>query len=176
MGRCLAPTEPCAFKGVFRRGKFACRMVLILYVDDILIGCDTPHGLENLRDAFLDRASKIKITGQLNPDQPGTITCLGREITRFASRNFYMRDPTSYLYECLANASQTDTPPQVDLEKGTSDKGNEPLSAEPASKYRSILGRVAWYCHTQQEILRFVSILSTGQSVPLHKIELSIVY
>jgi hypothetical protein len=69
-------------------------MVLILYVDDILIGCDTPHGLENLRDAFLDRASKIKITGQLNPDQPGTITCLGREITRFAGRNFYMRDPT----------------------------------------------------------------------------------
>ena len=174
-GLLSCPTEPCAFKGVFRRGKFSCRMVLILYVDDILVGCDSPHGLENLRDAFLDRVSKVKITGQLNPDQPGTIIFLGREITRFAgSKNLYMRVPTSYLYECLANVSQTDTPPQIDLEKDTSDKGNEPLSAEAASKYRSILGRVAWYCQTRQDLLRFVSILSTGQSVPLHKHEIGL--
>ena len=95
-------------------------MVLILYVDDILVGCDSPHGLENLGDAFLDRVSKSKITGQLNPDQPGTITFLGRELIRFAgSKNLDVRVPTSYLYECLANVSQTDTPPQIDLEKDT---------------------------------------------------------
>ena len=110
-GLVSCPTGPCAFKGVFCRGRFSCRMVLLLYVDDILVGCDSPHGLENLRDAFLHSVSKSKITGQLNPDQPGTITFLGREPTCFAGSK---------------NLSQTDTPPQIDLEKILVTRGMNP--------------------------------------------------
>ena len=166
------PTEPCVFQGTFKRGSFSCEMSLVLYVDDVLVGCSDSQGISELREAFLEKVAKIKVTGGIKPSEPGSITFLGREVARFpGSDSMFMRVPPVYLKECVSHVSATEVPPQLELEKMTSDLDNTPLSPEAASKYRSVLGRLAWFCQTRLDLLRYVSILSTGQATPLHKHE-----
>lgn len=168
------PSEPCLFSGVFRRNKFSCRMSLCIYVDDILVTCDDARAFEYLRDAFQERVQKIKICGILHPDKDGKITFLGREIIRTKkSKSLYVRAPTDYLKGHLEGVSATDVPPQLKLEKSTTELDETPLSAEAATKYRAILGKIAWFAQSRCDLLHFISILSVGQATPLHKHEIA---
>ena len=161
-------SESCVFIGTFRRNNFECQMALVIYVDDLLVGTSRPDGAKYLKEAFLESVEKIKITGELPVGKPGTVKFLGREISRFSgSDDLHMRVPVDYLYECVKDLSPTPIPPKLDLDE----KDNEVLTPESASRYRSILGRVAWWGQSNSHFLRFMSMLATGQATPSHKHE-----
>ena len=165
------PSETCTFKGEFVRGSFKCQMILVIYVDDVLMGCSDERGPHELKSAFLTRVEKIKITGELPLGKPGTLKFLGREITRYEGTNdLFMRVPPEYLQEVVKDLSSTPIPPKFDLDKAEG-KENEQLTPEAASRYRSILGRVAWWIQSNLHLLRFASLLATGQAVPCFKHE-----
>ena len=136
-------------------------MALVIYVDDLLVGTSHHDGAKYLKEAFLESVEKIKITGELPVGKPGTVKFLGREISRFSgSDDLHMRVPVDYLYECVKDLSATPIPPKLDLDE----KDNEVLTPESASRYRSILGRVAWWGQSNSHFLRFMSMLATGQA------------
>ena len=155
-----SPSETRTFKGRFTRGSFSCQMVLVIYVDDVLMGCSDEKGPQELKNAFLTRVEKIKITGELPRGKVGTLKFLGREITRFeGSDDVFMRVPPEYLQEVVKDLSSTPIPPKFELEKAEG-KENDHLTPEAASNYRSILGRIAWWIQSNVHLLRFASLLS----------------
>ena len=161
-------SESCVFMGKFTRGKFSSEVALVIYVDDVLVGCDNKDAIDEIRLAFLSRVEKIKVTGHLPLHQDGKVKFLGREITRQkGSDDLRMRVPVDYLYDCVKDLTSTPIPPKLDLDE----KDSEVLTPESASRYRSILGRVAWWGQSNSHLLRFMSMLATGQATPTHKHE-----
>ena len=174
-GLSACPGEPCVFRGKFRKNSFFCNMALVIYVDDILVSFDREGALEHLREAFQEKVQKVKLCGQIGIKEEGKVTFLGREIARRkGSDSLFIRVPPSYLEEVTENMTAKEIPPQLDLQKQTSEADNKPLTAEAASMYRTILGKVAWWAQTRVDVLRYISILSTGQSTPLHKHEIGL--
>ena len=77
-------------------------MSLVIHVDDLLVGTSHPDGAKYLKEAFLSRVEKIKITGEIPLGKAGSVKFLGREISRFSgSGDLHMRVPVDYVYECV---------------------------------------------------------------------------
>lgn len=169
------PSEPCLFSGKFKRGSFSCKMSLCVYADDLLVTCSDARAFEHLREAFQEKVQKIKLCGILHPRQNGKITFLGGEIIRTeSSQSLYVRVPTDYLRDLLQEVTPTDVPPQIKFEKNVNSQDDTPLSPEAATRYRAVLGKIAWYAQSRCDLLHFISLLSVGQATPLHKHEVAL--
>ena len=148
-------TEPCVFAGS--------GVCIIVYVDDVLIGGTTMQDTQRIRDR-LTRTLKVKTTGVID-DKGGKLVFLGREIVR-VEKILKMRIPPGYLddvYEMYGISKGTDTPPDFLKEC----QGESPvLTGDAATRYRSALGKIAWFCQTRFDMSRFVSILAQGQKEP----------
>ena len=172
-GLSSCPGEPCVFRGKFQRKSFSCKMALVIYVDDILVGFDRSGALEELRDAFQEKVQKVKICGEIRQKAEGSVTFLGRTIARRKDNDsLFIRIPPQYLQELCEPLTSTTIPPDLEqLHKKCSEQDEQPLSNEAASEYRTMLGKIAWWAQSRVDILRFISILSTGQAQPQHKHE-----
>ena len=152
---CQSQTEPCVFAGN--------EVCIIVYVDDVLIGGTTMQDTQRIRDR-LTRTLKVKTTGVID-DQGGKLVFLGREIVR-VERILKMRIPPGYLddvYQMFSITKSSEVPPDILKEC----EGESPiLSGEAATRYRSALGKIAWFCQTRFDMSRFVSILAQGQKEP----------
>ena len=165
LGLKACPSDPCLFCGRLEDGT---GVVALLYVDDILIGAQSPDAIYAVKDAF-ERHVKTKLTGILSNDSGdgGSLVFLGRTLKRGkGERNVSMRVHPSYLQSIFDefDVKPSETPPNIatDLEK----KDGTPLSDEAANRYRRILGRIAWWAQTRVDHARFISMLSVGQAIP----------
>lgn len=103
-------SESCVFMGQFTRGNFTSEVALVIYVDDVLVGCDNKDAIDEIRLAFLSRVEKIKVTGHLPLHQDGRVKFLGREIIRQkGSDDLLMRVPCDYLQEICRDLTPTNT-------------------------------------------------------------------
>ena len=161
------PSDPCIFRGEFKKDKFRAQMILVIYVDDLLLGSDHPDAAVYVKAAFLERVAKIKIQGEVLFGKTGSLTSLGREVKRQSdSESVYVRVPPTYLQDILRELKATPVPPGSIEGKIEGDDLIE-LDTEAASTFRTKLGKLAWYTQTRLDLLRFTSVLATGQSKPL---------
>ena len=159
------PSDPCLFAGRLR-GEIG--TVAILYVDDVLVASQHEEGIHIIKGA-LDSKVKTKLTGLISNStgEGGSLTFLGRTIRRGkGEQQVTMRVAPDYLESIFQefDVKPSETPPNIgtDLEK----KDGIPLSDEAATRYRRILGRVAWWAQTRVDHARFISMLSVGQAIP----------
>ena len=137
---------------------------VLVYVDDILVCSTCPEAHLLIQEALLKVVTKVKITGECFFEKGGTLTFLGRELTRKPhGEQIFLRVPTDYLRELVQDLAPSPVPPNIlqDLEKSTPE-----LSSEEASIYRSQLGRLSWWMQSRPDMLRFSSLLAQGQSKP----------
>ena len=152
-------------------------IVLLAYVDDLLVVCPKEAtGLAFL--AELQKHLKVRHTGTLLPSSLGSsrIDFLGRVLERFAGdRAIYMSMPPDYLQPCFDAfqiSKASDSVPGIDkILEDDSSAANVQLSPEATTRYRSVLGRLAWFAQVRGDLSIFVMLLSTGQSCPLFKHE-----
>ena len=164
-----SPTETTIFSGqVEVEGKLWHTCVLI-YVDDILVISKHSKVHEVLVGAFKKVVRKVKITGNVSASEGGTLTFLGKQVMRKpGSPTIYLRVGPEYLKELCEPLTASETPPDIlkDLEKKDNSEQDKELSEQEASKYRSILGRVAWWIQSRPDLSRFGSLLAQGQKTP----------
>ena len=111
-------------------------------------------------------------TGILHPRQPGKLNFLGREISRDHTGCICIRVHPEYLKELVADLKPSEVPPDLAKECGLIDaEACTSLDPERASKFRSDLGRVAWWLQTRPDLARHGSLLAQGQSQPCRKHE-----
>ena len=162
-------TEPCVFAG--RLQKLG-RVYVLVYVDDLLVIGDSVLACDTVRIALLKHVSKVKTTGTLHPRQPGKLNFLGREISRDHTGCICIRVHPEYLKELVADLKPSEVPPDLAKECGLLDaEACTSLDPERASKFRSDLGRVAWWLQTRPDLARHGSLLAQGQSQPCRKHE-----
>ena len=117
----------------------------------------------------------MKICGEVRKKEEGFVTFLGRTIARRSNNDsLFIRVPPQYLQELCEPLTSTTIPPELELHKKCSEQDEQPLSNEAASEYRTTLGKIAWWAQSRVDILRFISILSTGQAQAQHKHEVGI--
>ena len=166
-GLSSCPEEPCIFKGKFKTKGFTAEVVLVIYVDDILIGSSHPDAKDYVVEAFMTKVQKVKVTGFIAAGQEGKVTFLGREICRLKGRtDLLMRVPTDYLRGICEELSETDTPPKS-IENKIEGSDLEPLDPNQAADFRTKLGKLAWFTQTRLDLLRYTSVLASGQAQPL---------
>lgn len=174
----VCPTESTVFKGIFNDGEISVFMALICYVDDLLVVSPDPRAPQCVQKMLRRKVEKVKVTGCIPPQSVGVLHFLGREISRTEDLILRVRVPTPYLQELTQDLSATDTPPNLDaLGEPMSYEDSAALSEKKANKYRSDLGRLAWWTQSRPDFLRYTSLLSTGQQKPtvaheraLHKV------
>ena len=124
---------------------------------------------EVLVEAFKKVVRKVKITGSVSATEGGSLTFLGKQISRKpGSPTIYLRVGPDNLKELCEPLASSETPPDIlkDLEKKDNQEQEKELPETEASKYRSILGRVAWWIQSRPDLSRFGSLLAQGQKKP----------
>ena len=160
------PTEPSVFEGTLT-GK---RFLMLCYVDDLIL-CGCAEAIRLVTDT-LNSDLKIKETGRIS-QSGGKIVFLGREIERHGE-HLRMRVPPTYMESLFETDFCKDlkaltTPPDIVkiIENGRADPEKDHfLSDSAASRYRAVLGRIAWWGQSRPDLSRWMSILSQGQSKP----------
>ena len=149
----------------------------LVYVDDLLVGALSPRGIDDVRSA-LSASLKVKTTGSITSSRGvgGKLMFLGREVIGPQhSSSMLVRVPPSYLEDLFTNEpfcsdlKASPVPPDLlaILEKGHRDPTTVTvLSEEAASRYKKIVGKLAWWCQSRPDHSRFLSLLATGQSDP----------
>ena len=169
LGLRACETEKTVFTGWFAFEGDQFYMVLLVYVDDLMIGCLSTRAARHFV-SLLAQKVKIKVTGILSVD--GKVEFLGRRIRKDPETGGILVSlPEAYFhstYQAYGIKKSSATPP--DLRK-ILDDGMEsqqtPLSPEASSRYRSAVGKVAWGAQTRVDLTYFISVLSRGQSQPL---------
>ena len=150
------PFEPCLYIGRSELG-FCC---IVCYVDDLLMGSSSKALFQKVFDEIM-KCVKVRQTGFIGVKEGGSLKFLGRLLYRtLKSVKLYMQVDPTY----RDGAFQ-----ELDLEKT---KGTDIIpdlknhSAEAHSRYRRVLGRLAWLAQTRQDLLLHCSLLASGQASP----------
>ena len=150
---------------------------MLVYVDDLLVSSLSPKGIEDVRSS-LETSLKVKTTGAISSSrgEGGSLMFLGRQVIRpQKSPNVFVRVPPQYLEELFTNEpfcadlKASPVPPDLlaILEKGQKDPASvNILSDEAASRYKKIVGKLAWRAQSRPDHARFISLLATGQADP----------
>ena len=162
--------EPCLFSGRVECEGENGRALCLVYVDDLLIVCDSGK-VENMILNSIRKRVSLKVTGQILPDREGggTISFIGRTVRRWphqSSVEVFVK--ASYLDSCFDAyqvRTRSTTMPNIanTLEQSSS---SPPLSAEAYSKFRRVLGKLLWYCQTRQDLKLPIGLISTQQASP----------
>ena len=140
------------------------RVIVVIYVDDLLVGSISLKGVSDVREALQEKL-KVKTTGTL-----------GQHIVRpVGSSDILLRVPPEYLKGLFMSdpfccgPKSSDTPPDLlqVLEKGVKDHNCvQPLSDEAAARYKRVIGKLSWWAQSRPDQAGFLSILATGQGTP----------
>lgn len=159
-------SEPTVF--AWKGEKSGDLVLLLAYVDDILMF----GKMDRLRKmaSSLQAAYKVKVTGELEHGKVGKVEFLGREIARETEGGcLTLGLPVGYwdgIEEAAGYAiAAVESPPT--LKTVLEVKGeDEDLGVEEAGRFRSVLGKLAWYALTCPPLLWYVSFLSSYQHKP----------
>ena len=161
-------TEPCLYGGVIDGSP----TLLLCYVDDLLIASSTDKAFHRVFKE-LSKHVKVRETGRiaLGKDGGGSLKFLGRVISRRASSpSLVMQVDPSYMDAACEEfgikvPKGVVGPPHIKPSlEATS--GESPISPEAHSRYRRVLGRLAWLAQTRMDLLHYTSLLASGQAEP----------
>ena len=144
------------------------KAIVLVYVDDCLVA-GKPSTCKWIIEA-LKAAYEIKETGELQRGASGRLDFLGREIRRdggvltLGLPKAYWED-IEQLSPCKA-LKPTTTPPDLS-QFALSESESSPLSNEAASRFRSVLGKLAWLSLGNPALQYFVHWLSSYRARPL---------
>ena len=168
VGLACSTTEPCLYGGVIDGSP----TLLLCYVDDLLIASSTDKAFHRVFKE-LSKHVKVRETGRiaLGKDGGGSLKFLGRVISRRAgSPSLVMQVDPSYMDAACEEfgikvpkgvVGPPDIKPNLEV---TSEES--PISPEAHSRYRRVLGRLAWLAQTRMDLLHYTSLLASGQSEP----------
>ena len=168
VGLACSTTEPCLYGGVIDGSP----TLLLCYVDDLLIASSTDKAFHRVFKE-LSKHVKVRETGRiaLGKDGGGSLKFLGRVISRRAgSPSLVMQVDPSYMDAACEEfgikvpkgvVGRPDIKPNLEA---TSEES--PISPEAHSRYRRVLGRLAWLAQTRMDLLHYTSLLASGQSEP----------
>ena len=172
VGVISCPSEPTVLCGITKRSRSG--TVVLVYVDDLIVGSEFPGGLVEIREALGSRV-KVKVTGEMSNSSGsgGTLLFLGKTIQRpELSNELMMRVDPSYLKSALeewGDLKATRVPPDIlhDLERSAKDpSAASELSPEASTRYRRVLGRVMWWGQSRPDFARHLSLLASGMAKP----------
>ena len=161
-------TEPCLYGGVIDGSP----TLLLCYVDDLLIASSSDKAFHRVFKE-LSKHVKVRETGKisLSKEGGGSLKFLGRMISRQSgSPTLVMQVDASYMDGACEEfgikvpkgvASPPDIKPSLEATVEES-----PISPEAHSRYRRVLGRLAWLAQTRMDLLHYTSLLASGQSEP----------
>ena len=161
-------TEPCLYGGVIDGSP----TLLLCYVDDLLIASSSDKAFHRVFKE-LSKHVKVRETGKisLSKEGGGSLKFLGRMISRQSgSPTLVMQVDASYMDGACEDfgikvpkgvASPPDIKPSLEATVEES-----PISPEAHSRYRRVLGRLAWLAQTRMDLLHYTSLLASGQSEP----------
>ena len=153
VGLACSTTEPCLYGGVIDGSP----TLLLCYVDDLLIASSTDKAFHRVFKE-LSKHVKVRETGRiaLGKDGGGSLKFLGRVISRRASSpSLVMQVDPSYMDAACEEFG-------IKVPKGV----ESPISPEAHSRYRRVLGRLAWLAQTRMDLLHYTSLLASGQAEP----------
>ena len=168
VGLACSTTEPCLYGGVIDGSP----TLLLCYVDDLLIASSTDKAFHRMFKE-LSKHVKVRETGRiaLGKDGGGSLKFLGRVISRRAgSPSLVMQVDPSYM-DAACEEFGIKVPKGVvgppDIKPNLEATSEEsPISPEAHSRYRRVLGRLAWLAQTRMDLLHYTSLLASGQSEP----------
>ena len=176
-GLLKCPSEQTILAGVTKKSNSP--SIVLVYVDDLLVGSLSPRGIQDIRGA-LEESLKVKTTGMITSasKEGGRITSLGREIIRpNQSDRLLVWVPPSYLEELFVDdpfcqdLKGSPVPPDLLQILEKAHRSPETITilseeSEAASRYKRIAGKLAWCSQTRPDHARFISLLARGQSDP----------
>ena len=168
VGLACSTTEPCLYGGVIDGSP----TLLLCYVDDLLIASSTDKAFHRVFKE-LSKHVKVRETGRiaLGKDGGGSLKFLGRVISRRASSpSLVMQVDPSYM-DAACEEFGIKVPKGVvgppDIKPSLEATSEEsPISPEAHSRYRRVLGRLAWLAQTRMDLLHYTSLLASGQAEP----------
>eukprot|EP00434_Breviolum_minutum_P033958 symbB.v1.2.030050.t1/scaffold3346.1/size69245/5 len=168
VGLACSTTEPCLYGGVIDGSP----TLLLCYVDDLLIASSTDKAFHRVFKE-LSKHVKVRETGRiaLGKDGGGSLKFLGRVISRRAGfPSLVMQVDPSYM-DAACEEFGIKVPKGVvgppDIKPNLEATSEEsPISPEAHSRYRRVLGRLAWLAQTRMDLLHYTSLLASGQSEP----------
>ena len=168
VGLACSTTEPCLYGGVIDGSP----TLLLCYVDDLLIASSTDKAFHRVFKE-LSKHVKVRETGRiaLGKDGGGSLKFLGRVISRRAgSPSLVMQVEPSYM-DAACEEFGIKVPKGVvgppDIKPNLEATSEEsPISPEAHSRYRRVLGRLAWLAQTRMDLLHYTSLLASGQAEP----------
>ena len=142
----FTPTSEATVFRFFLDGWGIC--LILIYVDDLLavgtqVVCEWAL-------AELGRKYEIKLTGRLPSGEPGYLEFLGREIRReSAGGNLSLGLPPSYFDSIEACSGwHVKASPKPPVLRKLVVENDAQLDVESASRYRTVLGKLAWFALT----------------------------
>ena len=160
--------EPCLFSGLVD----GVECLVLLYVDDVLIACPDRKVIDKIFAAFQSKVP-TKLTGRVfgSKGGGGHLRFLGRNIERRPGETtLTLFVDASYLDSCYddyklsGRGSGSAAFPDI---RAILEKSNSPvLSAEAHARFRRVLGKLAWFAQTREDLHIAISLVSVGQSVP----------
>ena len=179
LGMTSDETEPCLYQGVIRdkKGREIGSSVLLVYVDDILVGSSNQETEEMITKAIA-AVVPVKVTGQILPGDEGggELDFLGRKIYKSPKADqLAMYVSPSYLDSSFAEydikkGSQAAPDVAAQLEK-TDEASGQRLSPEAYQRFRRCLGRLLWLSQSRQEIKLWLSLIGVKQADPTQSTE-----
>ena len=168
--------DPTVLQGCLTLGSQVFRVLVMLYVDDLLLASSSRSAIEHLVSRMSERF-KVKVTGALDALQVGALQFLGRKIWRevvsgpllFGVSEEFEKKLMSH--EFLAGLKPTKVPPNLRPLQDLPVEDRAPLTAEGSSRYRSVLGLLAWLSQARGDLCYYVSVLSSFQSAPCQQAE-----
>ena len=161
--------EPCLFSGAMWTEERWSRVVIVMYVDDLLIIAECAEAEKRVLDTIGKRLT-VKVTGHILPASKGggVIDFLGRTIRRWpGSSSIEVGVRANYLESCFeAYSVSKGTSAVPDIASLLDKTGTPGLTPEAYSKFRRVLGKVLWLAQTRQDLKLMVGLISTQQAEP----------
>jgi hypothetical protein len=134
--------EPC----MFVKRTDSEKIILLVYVDDVLVASNTPNGVDSV-----ERLLKDKFGPKVSVSDEGTYDYLGIRVTHdkenksiYLHSNQYIQDMLKEVTSqaCMEDIKQRDSPSNTDLFQ--LDAMSKPLTASKSKFYHSIVARLLW--------------------------------
>lgn len=141
-------------------------LLVLVYVDDLLITGD--HGTIQWATQQLGKRFQTNVTGSLNVGEIGVIEFLGRQIKRDCPKGHITLGLSSSYIDGIEEIMEMNVTPSKAIPRLSEllKKEDHDLDAAQATRYRSALGKLAWFSLTMPHLAYQVSVLSCYQSTP----------
>ena len=141
-------------------------LLVLVYVDDLLLTGD--HDTIQWATQQLSKRSQTNVTGALNTGEVGVIEFLGRQIKRDCANGHLTLGLSASYVDSMEEFMGLNLTPSKAVPKLSEllKREDHDLDATEATKFRSVLGKLAWFSLTMPNMSYQVSLLSCYQSTP----------